>query len=319
MMAEAQGDDDDDIFVYMGGNQEVPDEVRRARIHISVKIVREGAFNNRQQLISVEFHDGVEIIEEFAFNDCTSFKGPIKLLGVRIIEAYAFCECPLTDVEFGDKLETIEGEAFVGTRLKNIRISSVRTIGNHAFGCCFELFDVEFGDELEALYRETFANCDKLKRVALPLKSNMIGDDVFLYCPKLQTVDLVGGIRQTIASLHFESWRNEMNNEINSINQTLPTTKTWGKTEAIQQWMESSFHRLDHFKAEHHNILKEATTLLELALWKANLDHTGGDKHASEGVRTTRGSRKRARKEVCVTSGAGIVIKNVIPFLQLPK
>ena len=62
IMEEAQ--DDDEIFVYMGGNQQVPDGVRRARIHKSVKIVRARAFYNRRHLISVEFHDEVEIIEE---------------------------------------------------------------------------------------------------------------------------------------------------------------------------------------------------------------------------------------------------------------
>ena len=64
-------------------------------------------------------------------------------------------------------------------------------------------------------------------------------------------------------------------------------------------------------------MLKEATTLLELALWKANLDHNEGYKLSNEGVRMTRGGQKRARKEICVTSGASIVIKNVLPFLQL--
>jgi hypothetical protein len=65
--------------------------------------------------------------------------------------------------------------------------------------------------------------------------------------------------------------------------------------------------------------LKEATTLLELALWKANLDDNNGDRLEREGARTTRGSRKRAREEICVTSGADVVIKNVLPFLQLPE
>eukprot|EP00573_Skeletonema_grethae_P000936 CAMPEP_0201688944 /NCGR_PEP_ID=MMETSP0578-20130828/2607_1 /ASSEMBLY_ACC=CAM_ASM_000663 /TAXON_ID=267565 /ORGANISM="Skeletonema grethea, Strain CCMP 1804" /LENGTH=316 /DNA_ID=CAMNT_0048173429 /DNA_START=675 /DNA_END=1623 /DNA_ORIENTATION=- len=46
-------------------------------------------------------------------------------------------------------------------------------------------------------------------------------------------------------------------------------------------------------------MLKEATTLLELALWKVNLDDKEGGER--EGVRTTRGRRKRARKEICVT------------------
>ena len=55
-------------------------------------------------------------------------------------------------------------------------------------------------------------------------------------------------------------------------------------------------------------------SLLELALWKANLDVGTLEQ---EGVRTTRGQRKRARKERSVTSGASIVIKNVLPFLKL--
>ena len=105
----------------------------------------------------------------------------------------------------------------------------------------------------------------------------------------------------------------EIDDRINSL---LPTI-TRGKTEAIQQWMESVIRRLDHYKAEHKALLKEATTLLELALWKANLDDNSGCEGEREGVRTTRGSRKRARKEICVTSGASIVINNVLPFLAL--
>jgi len=108
-----------------------------------------------------------------------------------------------------------------------------------------------------------------------------------------------------------------MTDEINRINQVLPTI-TGDKTPAIQQWMGSAFRRLDHYKTEHRRLLKEATTLLELALWKANLeDNGGGTSRDREGVRTTMGSRERARKELRVTSGASIVIKNVLPFLQL--
>ena len=69
MMAEAQRDDDE-IFVYMGGDQRVPDGVRRARIHPSVKNIPARAFRNRTRLISVEFHDEIEIIEDYAFDWC---------------------------------------------------------------------------------------------------------------------------------------------------------------------------------------------------------------------------------------------------------
>ena len=169
--------------------------------------------------------------------------------------------------------------------------------------------------------------CTGLRCIAMPLKDDMIeaddafniGDDnVFNLCPNLTAVDLVGGIHSTVASLYLESWRNEMKREINRINQTLPTfIEGENKTAEIQQWMSTVISRLDHYKAQHHKLLKEATTLLELALWKANLDNNEGGLVEREGVRTTRGQRKRARKEISITSGASIVIKNVLPFLEL--
>eukprot|EP00986_Skeletonema_menzelii_P002459 scaffold660_cov71-Skeletonema_menzelii.AAC.1 len=317
-MAEAQGDEEE-IFVYMGGDQRVPDGVRRARIHKSVKIVPKRAFFNcRQQLIYVEFHDDIEIIEKNAFRGCRLLRS-IKLLGVKIVKKFAFCGTGVTDVEFGDKLETIEHYAFNSCRaLKNIKMPTVRTIGDFAFSFCSELSDVEFGEELETLQRGAFHTCPKLKRIALPLKGdNMIGDYVFGECPMLTTIDVVGGIHNTVASLHMESWRNKMMGHINRINEVLPNTDIYSTTEAIQRWIESVIHRLDHYKAEHQKLLKEATTLLELALWKAKLFDNEGGNFVREGVRTTRGSKKRARKEICVTSGADVVIKNVLPFLRL--
>ena len=73
--------------------------------------------------------------------------------------------------------------------------------------------------------------------------------------------------------------------------------------------MRSTTERLDHYKDEHHQLLKEATTLLELALWKAKLgDNEGGNEVLQ---------RQREREQMRVTSGASIVIKNVLPFLVL--
>ncbi len=314
MAADAR---DDGVFVYMGGNQRVPFHVRRVRIHISVKItLPRRAFQHCRQLISVEFHDGIEIIEEEAFLGCIILRSA-KLLCVRIIKERAFKDCTgLLDVEFGDKLETIESQAFqYCAALKKIRMPSVRTIGIFAFSSCYELFDVECGEALETIQEGVFYYCPKLKQIALPMEANMIENHVFSYCPTLTRVNVVGGIHKAVASLNLKSWRSEMNNEINRINQVLPTDKAAFKTASIQQWMRTVNRRLDHYNGEHHKLMKEATTLLELALWKANLDDNNGGE--GEGVRTTRSQRKRARKEICVMSGASIVIKNVLPFLQL--
>ena len=66
-------------------------------------------------------------------------------------------------------------------------------------------------------------------------------------------------------------------------------------------------------------LVKEAMVLLELALWKANLQENEANDAAAaqDGVRVTRGRRKRARKDRYNTSGASIMIKNVLPLLAL--
>jgi len=109
-----------------------------------------------------------------------------------------------------------------------------------------------------------------------------------------------------------------MKEEINCITEVLLNVEDrTRKTPEIQHWIGSVIRRIKYYTAEHKALLKEASTLLELALWKANLDDNEGGNHEREGVRLTRGRRKRARKEICVTSGASIVIKNVLPYLQL--
>ncbi len=82
---------------------------------------------------------------------------------------------------------------------------------------------------------------------------------------------------------------------------------------AIKEWIESVIVRMEHYKAEHELLLKEAMALLELALWKAKLiDENDGNESELTMVQG-----KRARQERRITSGASIVIKNVLPFLQV--
>jgi hypothetical protein len=179
---------------------------------------------------------------------------------------------------------------------------------------------VELSKDLETIGGAALAYCPRLRRVAMPLKDNLLGNDyVFSECDDLSQIDLVGGIHKTVSSLLLDSWRHEMNNEIDRINQDLPNTPHThiNKTVVTQQWMDRVIQRIEHYKSEHCELLKEAMTLLELALWKAKLDDNVGYAAAREGVRVTRGQRKRARKDRSITSGASVVIKNVLPFLTL--
>ena len=321
----------EDIFVYMGGEQRVPRGVTHILIDPSVKIVGKlkfWVFWYRERLVSVIFHDGVEIIEEQAFWNCFSLSGGIKLIGVREIGQGAFSGCAaLTVVEFGDRLETIGIGAFSGcASLRSIKSLSARIVQPQAFSRCEQLAEAEFGIDLEFIGFNSFCDCPNLRRVAIPLKYNLFQIDPierrytqFHRCDNLTTVEIVGaeGLHKTISSLHLKNWRDDMSEEIDRINQELPNTFSCAKTGLIQRWIRSVINRMEHYKAEHNRLLKEHMILLELAIWKTKLDEK--EDNCTQKVQAERAKidEERARGEKRITSGADIIIKNVIPFLKL--
>ena len=109
-----------------------------------------------------------------------------------------------------------------------------------------------------------------------------------------------------------------MNEEIDRINQDLPNTPADEKTAAIHHWIRSVIDRMEHYKTEHNRLLKEDMTLLELAVWMTKLDEKEEDnsnpKIQAKKAKIVVESRRNERR---ITSGANIVIKNVLPFLKL--
>jgi len=225
---------DNIIFVYTGGR--VPEHLREiithARVDESVAEIDRGAFYGCSHLLDVDFHDGVERVGEWAFAKCPSLR-QARMPGVRIIEDSVFFECQqLIDVEFGDKLEVIGRSAFSQCiSLRQLNIPSVKDIGKVAFYCCEQLTDAEFGTALERIGLRAFKFCSSLRRIAIPLKADMFtfDDDEerhtrFDFCEELTKVDIVWGveIHNIVSHLSLQSWRNEMNQQINRINHFLP-------------------------------------------------------------------------------------------------
>jgi len=286
----------DNIFVYLGGEQEVPRNVTHVIIDRSVKIIPEDASLRRANLVSVETHDGLEKIEFAAFDSCTSLRG-IKLPGVMEIGEYAFYKC---------------------TSLRGIKLPGVRKIEDWAFWGCSTMTDVEFGDKLETVGAYAFGRCPLLRRIAIPLNDKILeGCSQFDVCTNLTTVDLVGvqRIHNTIASLLLERWRDEMNQEIDRINQVLPNNHHRETFEEIQQWIRSVINSIEHYKAEHYALLKEAMTQLELAVWKAKFDEKEEESWMTVRAKNAKIDVDIMRKRI--TCGSDIIISNVLPFLQL--
>eukprot|EP00984_Skeletonema_dohrnii_P029212 scaffold19651_cov94-Skeletonema_dohrnii-CCMP3373.AAC.2 len=315
------GGGDRDIFVYRGGR--APQHVTHVRIDKSVEVIEDHAFEDCEHLVQVDTHDRIRKVGRRAFHGCNRLRSiDLRSLVEIGIEAFDGCE-NLTDVKFGDKLETIGKYAFYEcTSLECLELPSLITIKSGAFHSCKALASIEFSERLDKIEPRVFSGCEHLQRIAIPLKRDLFTFDPLLRkysqfddCDQLTTVDLVGRAHnKTVASLHMESWRIEMKEEINRINQDLPNTFAYEKTESIKQWMDSVMHKMDYCKAEHHRYVMEAVTLLELALWKAKL---GEKEENSAAGRRTKKVKPDARKEKRITCGAGTVIKNVLPFLKL--
>ena len=280
-----------EYFTYTGRDGDVvPRDVTRVCIHKSLTVIPRRAFYGRRNIEEVICDVGIETIEADAFFFCTSLRLVI-MPGVKVVSANAFFGCEaLTDVECNE-LEIIGWNAFGNSKsLRSINLPSAKIVKGGAFHNCEALTDVKFGIKLERIEACAFALCTSLEHITLPLKDNMIHDDTtFKGCVNLEHVDLAGGPHETISALHLEGWRNVMNEEIDSINQILPRAAgrgygdVGGKAIVIRSWIRSVLRKIIHYKVQHHRLLDEAATALELTLPK------------------------------------DIVIENVLPFLELPS
>jgi hypothetical protein len=275
------GDNDFMKYIYRGEEDEIiPDGATHIFVGEDITFVRAWAFLRHPSIIEVICHEGVEKIERSAFAQCPNLKRVI-MPGVKVLENGAFYNCrALTDVECG-KLEIIGYCAFGScVSMKSINAPSAKLVEEGAFTHCRALTDVKFSNKLERIDMRVFGVCPSLERITIPLKDNIItADDIFQACENLNYVDFVEGeLHETVAALHLEAWRNDINEEVNSINQILPNAdagdyddiggENYGqKARVTRRWIRSVLRKIIHYQAEHGRILNDAiATTLQLAL-----------------------------------------------------
>ena len=287
-------------FTYTGADGEVIDD-EATHVFVKARVVRARTFQTHENIVEVICHEDVEKIEAWAFGECVSLRR-VVMPGVTIVEECAFANCETLEVVECDKLEIIgEGAFEFCESLKSINLPSARIVEGEAFSCCNALTNVKFGNKLERIEECTFLSCPFLERITIPLKDGLIPSDAtFAECEKLNQVDLIQGeLHETIAALQLEEWRNDMNDEIDSINQSLPSVNPGrgngmahgnfvgypgGKAQAIRNWIRSILDKIIRYQAEHRRLLDGAATTVELVL--PNND---------------------------------IVMNNILPFLELPS
>jgi hypothetical protein len=264
-------------YIYRGAVGEII-PFGATHIFVQARSVRAYAFEGNPTIVEVIFHVDVEDVDEYAFANCPSLRRVI-MPGVKAIGREAFYRCgALEDVEC-DELELVAYGAFSECEsLRSINLPSAKIVGLCALAGCEALTDAKFGCKLERIFYLSLKDCSSIERITIPLKNGLFTtDDIFLGCAALKHVDLVeeAELNETISALQLEEWRNDMNEEIDSINQILPSAHAgyWmisdnhlepgEKAQVIRTWVRSVLDKIIHYKGEHQRILDVAENALQ--------------------------------------------------------
>ena len=207
----------------------------------------------------------------------------------------AFFRCTqLTTVNLGVGLKEIGVLAFMGCiRLHEISIpSTVKTIKDGTFYRCLSLTNVNLGEGLEKIGKEAFRECVRLQRLVIPPTVTKIHKKAFFRCPSLRNVVFCDEIEEFVTAESIRNWWNHGVNE-NSLRTYcffvrcripkrlgLVQPRKWqnhihGMLKRIPlippKRMYSYFNFVDS-KLSAYESLKDAATMLELAIWKSKIN-----------------------------------------------
>ncbi|MCR5151400.1 MAG: leucine-rich repeat domain-containing protein [Clostridiales bacterium] len=123
-----------------------------------------------------------------AFNGCTELKSFTFGAGIKKIPDYVcFAAANLSDVTFTDNVNTIGDYAFFGTKVNNIDLSKVTTIGDAAFYGCANLSNVALSSALTGIGMKAFFKSG-LAELTVPENVVSIGANAFASCHSLTSV-----------------------------------------------------------------------------------------------------------------------------------
>jgi len=285
-------------FVYHGREDEVvPRDVIRVRVHPSVKVIKEKAFYEREQLTTVILNHGLEEIGEGAFRQCSSLRGIDVPPTVKSIKNEAFKECSaLTTVTLHDGLEEIGAYAFyMCTLLLGIEVPpTVKSIKMRAFNQCSTLTTVTLHDGLEEIGEEAFQMCISLELIGIPPTIKAIHASAFNGCSQLNRVAFRNEIEKFATCDAMRGWWNQVLHE-NRIHEA--TLKTYNflfrcsipkRLGAVPIPLQANVYEMlrcipskpvgnlnahldsiDALLTLYEFLIKEIFSLLELAIWKS--------------------------------------------------
>eukprot|EP01083_Nonionella_stella_P157232 510307_1 len=240
----------------------------------------------------VKFAPGVINLHQSLFGYCSkSLREVVLNEGIQTIGDHAFYVCSfLESILFPSTVISIGRHVFNYSSLREVVLNEgIQTIGDHAFYGCWSLKKITFPSTVISIGHSAFKGCRRLREVVLNEGIQTIGRGAFWNCYSLerfQFADLSGrffAIRDTITAVD----RGVIENKVNAIyGMAMTEDKISISHETIKTWDTIKgplIHnvRLIYYLISYHE-LREATTIVELALWKAKISNTDGSNAARE-------------------------------------
>ena len=193
-----------------------PDDIQKVIIHEGVTSIGAKAFEQRNNLSSVQIPESIKTIGDNAFWWCSELTDVIIPDRVESIGENAFSNCSkltmlripdtVTDIRFGafqncknltsinipKNIEHIADATFNNCEsLTNVTIpSSVTEIGSNAFSNCSSLTEITIPDSVTRMGAGVFQNCTGLSKITLPDSITSLETGAFLGCDSLKEIVL---------------------------------------------------------------------------------------------------------------------------------
>lgn len=283
------------VFEYTG-NEPVPKNVTHVRFHSSVT-----------QIGSLRAHI-VEDAGDAVFDGCSNLREVVFNERLHTIGYAVFRGCSsLESITFPSTLEEISYDAFRGcSSLREVIFNKgLINIANDSFSYCQELRKVKMNEGVRRIGINAFRGCSYLQSITLPSTITNVEQFAFRECTSLRSVELHEGIGDgdiwlnafdgclELERLSFPRLSTRLNNIIRASqteirNKIDVARSNWrvgvelrngelfvprsvlAQTREAWESIRQSLNRVNELTTYYE--IREATSMFELALWKANID-----------------------------------------------
>jgi hypothetical protein len=311
-------------------------KLREVELCEGAESIMDNAFQYCTSLERVILPSSVKTIGCDAFWGCVHLMH-IELSSVKNIGSGAFCDCRLRNVELCEGLENIMESTFSHCEfLEQVTVpSSVKSIRSDAFSSCTNLRHVDLSHGLECIEYDAFTECKNLERICIPISVKSIDDGAFTSCPELDVINFSTGVEGVVVKLErgnnwtywnelMEYWEYGNWHGLYSflVEHKIPKRlgelpKNWRDVihDMIRRFPCINENKIDSYSSllrerldkytELNDGLKEAASLLELAIWKSRITEQ------CSGLKNISTMRSKARYDC----GAPVIIPHVLSFL----